>query len=146
MQLLSPAFQNNAPIPREYTCDGKDTSPPLAISGVPTAAKSLVIILDDPDAPRGDFVHWLVWNIDPKTTEIAVDSVPAGAAQGTTDFGRANYGGPCPPSGTHHYQFKLYALDIMLDLPPSSRKTDLERAMSGHIIAATHFVGTYARE
>lgn len=146
MQLTSPAFQNNAPIPREYTCDGKDTSPPLQISGVPVETKSLVLIVDDSDAPRGDFVHWLVWNIYPKTEEIAVNSVPVGAVEGTTDFGRTGYGGPCPPSGTHHYQFKLYALDTVLSLDSSARKADLERALRGHILDNAHLTGLYKRE
>ncbi len=144
MQLTSPAFPANQTIPSLYTCDGDNVNPPLEMSGVPTNTQSLTLIVDDPDAPAGDWVHWLVWNIDPQITHLAENSVPAGAIQGTTDFGNNLYGGPCPPSGTHHYQFKVYALDIKLDLPPSAAKKDLEAAMAGHILAQTQLIGTYA--
>ena len=145
MKLTSPAFTHNQNVPREFTCDGSDINPPLQISDVPAGAKSLALIVDDPDAPRGDFVHWTLWNIAPDTKEIPENSVPANAIQGATDFGRHGYGGPCPPSGTHRYQFKLYALDAMLDLPATAKKQDIERAMQGHIIEQTILVGLYQR-
>ncbi len=128
-----------------YTCDGKEKNPPFQFFDVPTEAKSLVLIVDDPDAPGGDFVHWLVWNIDPRTTEITEASVPPGAIQGTTDFGTTGYGGPCPPSGTHRYQFKLYALDTSLSLPPSTKKSALEAAMKGYVLTEARLVGLYKR-
>ena len=125
MQIISAAFKSNQPIPSKYTCDGKNISPPLEFKDVPQNASSLALIVDDPDAPGGDFVHWLVWNIPPTVLSILENFVPEGAVQGTTDFGNKKYGGPCPPSGTHHYFFKLFALDANLDLPPSSTKKDL---------------------
>jgi len=143
--LTSSAFGNNAPIPREYTADGRNVNPPLTISGVPAGAVSLALIMDDPDAPVGTWDHWIVWNIPPGTREIPADSVPAGAVQGANGWGRSNYGGPSPPSGTHRYFFKLYALDTLLDLKPGSRKQALERAMEGHIVAQTKLVGLYSR-
>jgi len=145
MKLTSPVFENNQYIPSKYTCDGEDINPPLEISEVPENARSLVLIVDDPDAPAGDWVHWTVWNISPETTNIAENSVPAGAVQGMTDFGQAGWGGPCPPSGTHHYQFKLYALDTQLDLDSSTKKSDLEKAMQGHILDQAMLVGLYQR-
>ncbi|OGG91972.1 hypothetical protein A3H03_00705 [Candidatus Kuenenbacteria bacterium RIFCSPLOWO2_12_FULL_42_13] len=141
MQLTSQDFQNNDFIPDKFTCRGEDVNPNLEISAVPAEAKSLALIVDDPDAPAGDWVHWLVWNIAPKTKTITADSVPEGASQGTADFGKPGWGGPCPPSGTHRYFFKLYALDSMLDLRASNRKKDLEAAMQGHIAAKTELVG-----
>lgn len=145
MQLTSSAFAPNQPIPSKYTCDGEDASPPFTIADVPAGAKGLVLIVDDPDAPRGDWVHWTVWNIAPDTREIIEGTIPTGAMQGMTDFGRTGWGGPCPPSGAHRYQFKLYALDVELALPPSSRKSDIERAMAGHILEQTVLVGLYQR-
>lgn len=144
MKLSSSAFGPNESIPSQYTCDGADQSPPLTISDVPEGTVSLALIVDDPDAPRGDWVHWLVWNIDPATTDIAENSAPSGV-QGTTDFNRTGWGGPCPPSGTHKYQFKLYALDATLDLDASARKAELESAMEGHILEQSMLVGTYQR-
>lgn len=146
MNIQSPAFSHNGAIPPKYTCDGDDVSPPLLISGAPKNAKSLALIADDPDAPRGTWVHWVAWNIPPETMEIAEGALPADARDGVTDFGRAGYGGPCPPSGTHRYFFKLYALDTMLNLSATATKTDLEGAMRGHILAETQLVGTYCRQ
>jgi len=146
MKLTSPAFSADSEIPSKYTCDGMDISPPLIIDGVPAGAKSLVLIVDDPDAPVGDWVHWLVWNIKPDTKEIAENSLPAGAVQGTTDFGKPGWGGPCPPFGIHHYQFKLYALDAELSLSQSTKKADLEKAVSPHTIDSTLLVGLYQRK
>lgn len=145
MQILSSAFQNNEKIPALYTCDGNGISPPFTFSDVPENAQSLAFISDDPDAPAGTWVHWLLWNIDPKTTEIAENKVPFGAVEGTTSFGNVGYGGPCPPSGTHRYFFKLYALDTRLDLPKSTDKKALEEAMKNHILAKAEIIGLYAR-
>ena len=145
MKLTSPAFQHQQRIPAKYTCDGQDISPPLQIADAPPAAQSLVLIMDDPDAPRGTWVHWTVWNMEPKTSEIAENSGPPGAAQGMTDFRRPGYGGPCPPSGTHRYFFKLYALDTKLNLPAKTDKSALEKAMEGHILARAELVGLYSR-
>ena len=108
-QITSPVFENNGFIPKKYTCDGADVNPQLLIANVPARTKSLSLIVDDPDAPAGTWVHWVVWNIDPQTLEIKEHSVPNGANQGLNDFSKHNYGGPCPPSGTHRYFFKLYS-------------------------------------
>lgn len=145
MRLISPQFANNQFIPSKYTCDGQDVNPPLLISNVPAGTKSLVLIVDDPDAPRGDWVHWLVWNIRPETAEIKENSLPGQSVAGLTDFGSNGWGGPCPPAGVHHYQFKLYALDNMLDIETSAQKNDLEKAMQGHILEQTVLVGLYER-
>jgi len=146
MKLTSPAFNDGDKIPAMYTCDAEDISPPLMITDAPADAKSLALIVDDPDAPVGDWVHWLVWNIKPETSQIAEKSVPMGATQGTTDFGKPGWGGPCPPSGVHHYQFKLYALDSILDLPASAKKADLEKAMGSHTLDSTLLVGLYQKK
>jgi Raf kinase inhibitor-like YbhB/YbcL family protein len=144
MKLTSTAFANGSPIPMEYTCDGADLSPPLEFSDMPTSARSLALIMDDPDAPMGNWVHWLVWNIPPSTAAFARGhKIPW--TQGTTSWKRPGYGGPCPPSGSHRYFFKLYALDTMLELPASALKKDLEAAMQGHIIASAELMGRYKR-
>ena len=134
MKITSSAFSHNENIPAKYTCDGDDVNPPLQFLDVPGNAKSLVLICDDPDAPMGTWVHWIVWNIDPQTTEIAENSIPIGCTEGTTSFEEQKYGGPCPPSGVHHYYFKLYALDSVLDLPTSTTAADLEQAIDGHVL------------
>jgi Raf kinase inhibitor-like YbhB/YbcL family protein len=146
MKIESPAFENNQPIPSKYTCDGEDINPPLKISDVPENSKSLVLIVDDPDAPFGTFTHWIVWNIDPKTSFVEENSVPDGAIVGVNDFGKNFYGGPCPPSGTHHYHFKLYALDTTLNLDKNSKKKDLEKAMENHILEKAEIIGIYKRK
>ena len=146
MKITSPVFGHNQKIPSKYTCDGENLSPPLEISGVPEGAKSMVLIMDDPDATHGLWVHWVLWNISPDTKEIPENSVPAGAAEGMTSFGKPGYGGPCPPSGTHHYYFKLYALDTILDLNKSSEKQELESAIEGHVLGQAELVGLYSRE
>jgi len=146
MKIESTAFKNNNLIPQKYTCDGENINPPLMISNVPGNVKSLVLIVDDPDASSGTFVHWTVWNIDPKIAEIPEGSVPAEAAEGITDFGRPGYGGPCPPSGTHRYFFKLFALDMTLDLDPSARARDIEKEMEDNILAEAQLVGLYRRQ
>lgn len=145
MTIKSPAFGHNQTIPKKYTCDGEDINPPLELNGVPPGGKSLVLIVDDPDAPAGTWVHWTVWNINPQTKTIAENSSPAGSIEGATDFGKPGYGGPCPPSGTHRYFFKIYALDTLLNLPPTAKKPDLEKAMQGHILDKAELVGTYKR-
>jgi len=146
MKISSPAFQNSQSIPAKYTCDGDNINPALYFSDVPTNTKSLALIVDDPDAPAGNFTHWLIWNINSSSTSIEENNVPEGTTQGLNDAGKHSYFGPCPPSNTHHYHFKLYALDAFLEIDASSQKTDLERAMEGHIITQTELVGLYQRK
>jgi len=145
LQLTSSAFANGGAIPAAYTCDGGDRNPPLAMANVPAGTRSLALIMDDPDAPVGLWVHWVLWNIHPRTSQVGENSVPDGATQGRNSWGRSGYGGPCPPSGTHRYFFKLYALDTILNLGTGTTKADLERAMEGHIIAKAELMGTYKR-
>jgi len=151
IQLTSTAFAEGKPIPAKYTCDGADLSPPLKWSNVPEGTKSLALISDDPDAPVGTWVHWVIYNIPPDATELA-EGLPKsevltnGAKQGMTDFKRIGYGGPCPPPGRpHRYFFKVYALDAELDLKPGATKQQLLRAMDGHILAEGQLMGTYQR-
>jgi Raf kinase inhibitor-like YbhB/YbcL family protein len=144
MKIASSAFEDNGMIPTEYTCDDSDISPPLKISEVPKEAKSLAIIMDDPDAPMGTFTHWVVWNISPQKTQFAKGE-KISFPQGKTSFGNKSYGGPCPPGGTHRYFFKLYALDDTLNLKEGSSKDDLERAMSGHVVSEASLMGKYSR-
>lgn len=153
MKIASPAFGNNQPIPKKYTCDGGNINPPLAFSDIPPKTKSLVLIVDDPDAPMGTWVHWNAWNISPQIKEIGENSSPAGAIEGITSFGRTGYGGPCPPaspqggpSGTHRYFFKLFALNIGLDLPPSTTKKDLGEKIEKHLLAQAELIGFYSRD
>ncbi len=146
LTLSSPAFKHHEHIPSKYTCDGSDVSPHLLVGSVPAGTKSLALIVDDPDAPRGTWVHWVVWNISPDTKEIKEGSVPAGAHQGMNDFRQLHYGGPCPPSGTHRYFFKLYALDSVLSPGANASKANVERAMQGHILAQAELVGMYQRK
>jgi len=146
ISIASPAFQSGAEIPAKFTCNGANVNPELKISGVPNEATSLVLIVDDPDAPRGLFTHWIVWNLDLKTTDIAENSAPAGGIQGTNDFGKRNYGGPCPPSGTHRYFFKIFALDTKLELKPSARRAELDAAMKGHVLAQGELMGRYSHK
>ncbi len=145
MTITSPAFVDNQIIPAKYSCDGQGINPPLVFGDVPANAKSLALILNDPDAPGGDFVHWLIWNIDPATQDIKENAVPVGAVQGTNSANNQSYVGPCPPSGTHHYHLKLYALDTNLQLNPSAKKSDLEKAMEGHILEKMELIGLYSR-
>ncbi|MFH1470564.1 MAG: YbhB/YbcL family Raf kinase inhibitor-like protein [Candidatus Micrarchaeota archaeon] len=144
LKISSQAFNHNGMIPAKFTCKGENISPALEISGIPNGAKSLALIVDDPDAPMGTWVHWVVWNIQP-IQKIDEGSVPPGSSQGITDFGKPGYGGPCPPSGTHRYFFKLYALDSVLNLPPTSKKSDLENAMKGHILEKAELVGLFSK-
>ncbi|HOK35417.1 MAG TPA: YbhB/YbcL family Raf kinase inhibitor-like protein [Candidatus Pacearchaeota archaeon] len=145
MQLKSPAFENNQLIPQKYTCDGENINPPLEISEVPSKAKSLVLIVEDPDAPSGNFTHWLIWNINPSIKEIKEGETPEGATEGQNDFSQNSYGGPCPPNGTHHYHFKLYALDTALELDSSTTRENVEKSMKDHILASTELIGLYQR-
>lgn len=145
MKLSSTAFAHDGSIPAKFTCDGEDVSPPLTMAEVPAGTVSLALIVDDPDAPGGDWVHWTVWNISPDSPGFSEGTVPAGTVEGQTDFGRSGWGGPCPPSGEHRYQFKIYALDTTLTLPQTAGKAEMEAAMEGHILEQTILLGRYAR-
>jgi Raf kinase inhibitor-like YbhB/YbcL family protein len=144
MKISSSAFRNGDRIPRQYSRDGEDKSPPLRITDVPPNTRSLTLIMDDPDAPRGTFTHWIVFDMDPKTVEIGEDRVPENARQGATDWGEAKYGGPKPPSGEHRYFFRLYALDTKLDLPRGSGRQQIMQAMQSHILEQAETMGRYA--
>jgi Raf kinase inhibitor-like YbhB/YbcL family protein len=146
MKIESTAFKNNKLIPPKYTCDGENVNPPLVIDDVPENTKSLVLIVDDPDAPRGIWVHWTVWNINPRIKEIQENSCPQDAVEGVTDSGRPGYSGPCPPSGTHRYFFKLFALNTTLDLDTSIEAADIEKEMEENILAKAQLVGLYRRQ
>jgi Raf kinase inhibitor-like YbhB/YbcL family protein len=145
MKITTPAFQEGGNIPSKFTCDGADANPPLRFEGVPAEAKSLALIVDDADAPGGLFTHWLVWNIDPTTTTVEENSAPANGVQGKNDFGKSGYGGPCPPSGTHRYFFKVFALDRQLDLAAGSKRAQLDAQMRGHIMAQGELMGRCSR-
>ena len=150
MKLTSPAFKNNGLMPSEHTCDGSDTSPELRIEEVPQNAKSLALIMDDPDVPKsirpsGLWIHWVAWNIPANTKTILKGNEPEGVG-GNSDFKRTGYGGPCPPSGTHRYFFKLYALDAELNLAGGAAKKELEKAMEGHVIERAELIGLYKRQ
>jgi len=142
LDICSTAFKSGAVMPAKYTCDGLNISPPLEIKNIPQAAKSLVLIMDDPDAPGGEWVHWVVWNI-PVTHHLKENDIHG--VEGLNDFKQHRYGGPCPPSGLHRYLFKIYALNDLLDLPAHTRKYELEKAMSGHIIGFGEISGLYKR-
>ena len=150
LQIKSSAFEHNGMIPKKYTCDGEDVSPELSWTGVPEGTKSFALISDDPDAPMGTWVHWVLYDLPSSTTELP-ENVPAdkvlknGAKQGITDFKRIGYGGPCPPSGVHRYFFKLYALDTKLNLETGATKEQLLKAMEGHVIGQGELVGKYSR-
>lgn len=143
LKITSDAFNAGESIPSRYTCDGADLNPALQIMGIPENAKSLAVIVDDPDAPAGTWVHWVVWNI-PVTNLILENSVPGN--EGMNDFGKRHYGGPCPPSGTHRYFFKVYALDTELQLTSTSEKHDLEKAMKPHVVAMGELMGVYKKQ
>jgi len=145
MQISSLVFINKGPIPEKYSAHGENINPPLQISDVPAEAISLTLIMDDPDAPIGTFTHWLLWNINPKISEIKENSVPAGAMVGAGTSDKPYYTGPRPPSGTHRYIFHLYALDTILDIPEQSRVEDLNAAMAGHILKQAELTGIYAK-
>ena len=142
MKLESPEFENNGFIPKKFTCQGEDINPALIVEGIPEDTKSLVLIVDDPDAPMGMWVHWVLYNV-PVVSRIDENSIPG--EQGITDFGTKGYGGPCPPSGIHRYFFKIYALDTELGLKQGPRKKDLEKAMKGHILGKAEMIGLYKK-
>ncbi len=146
--LKSSAFAHGEPIPTRYTCQGQDVSPPLSWEGAPASTQSFALIMDDPDAPAQTWVHWVLYNLPADVRALpegvtAEGALPAQAAQGRNSWGREGYGGPCPPSGTHRYFFKLYALDSFLELPHGASKAELLRAMEGHILAQAQLMGTY---
>jgi Raf kinase inhibitor-like YbhB/YbcL family protein len=146
MKISSLAFEDQQSIPPQYTCDGANINPPLSFEDIPQEAQSLALIMHDPDAPVGDFTHWLIWNINPGIEEIDEGKVPEGVIQGMTDFNTSAYGGPCPPSGTHHYFFELYALAAArLPLTETATRTELERAMDDFVVEKAMLVGTYQR-
>ncbi|HET6886918.1 MAG TPA: YbhB/YbcL family Raf kinase inhibitor-like protein [Candidatus Udaeobacter sp.] len=145
MKITSSVFQEGGNIPSKFTCDGGDSSPPLRIAEIPSGAKSLALVVDDPDAPSGLFTHWIVWNIPPQTNAIAEGNAPQGV-QGTNDFGKSGYGGPCPPSGTHRYYFKIFALDRELNLASGTKRNQLDAAMKGHVVAQGELMGRYAKQ
>jgi Raf kinase inhibitor-like YbhB/YbcL family protein len=153
MNVASTAFQNQGTIPAFYTCQGRDVSPPLSWDPVPSEAKSIAIVADDPDAPdpqapKRTWVHWVVFNLPPQTRSLpenaAAQGLPPGAKQAMNDWKKPTYGGPCPPIGRHRYFFKVYALNTMLD-PAIATKSDLEKAMQGHIVGSGQIVGTYEK-
>lgn len=145
MRLTSSAFEQNQPIPTEYTCDGANHHPPLTFSQIPAEAQSLALLVEDPDAPTKVFTHWLIYDISPSTHHMRVQEVPLECTDGVNDFGTLGYRGPCPPSGTHHYVFKLFALDTRLALPEGTIKEDVLAKMRGHVLAYSELVGTYTR-
>ncbi|MBC7119287.1 MAG: YbhB/YbcL family Raf kinase inhibitor-like protein [Methanobacteriaceae archaeon] len=151
MKIRSTAFNDGERIPKKYTCDGEDISPPLIWEDIPEGTVTLALISDDPDAPSKTWTHWLIFNIPPELNGLPesvekVGELENGIMQGFNDFGRIGYGGPCPPFGVHRYFFKLYALDTSLDLEPGTSKEELLEAMEGHIIEKTQMIGLYSRE
>lgn len=149
-RIFSPAFEEGNPIPREYTCDGSDNSPELLWDEVPANAKSFVLMVNDPDAPAGDWVHWIIYNIPAEKRGLQQNIAgekrfPDGTLQGRNSWHQVKYGGPCPPGGTHRYFFKLYALDTMLNLEPGVERQEILHHMQGHILAEAQLMGTYTR-
>jgi Raf kinase inhibitor-like YbhB/YbcL family protein len=145
MRIMSPAFSNGHRIPSLYTCDGDDVNPELRFDGVPKDAKSLALVVDDPDSPSGNWLHWSVWNIKPEVRLIEEDSVPDEAIEGETDFSEVGYGGPCPGYGEHEYRFTIFALDDFLNVPEGAPRHILEAAMQAHILASASLTGRYQR-
>ncbi|MEM0465318.1 MAG: YbhB/YbcL family Raf kinase inhibitor-like protein [Candidatus Pacearchaeota archaeon] len=143
--IIKSVFNNGDFIPRKYTCDGIDVNPEIKIINSPEKARSFVLIVDDPDAPRGDWVHWVLYNIPSSVEIIEENSIPKGALQGMNDFGKVRYNGPCPPSGKHRYFFKLYAIDTTLSFNKIPSKSDILNAIKGHIIEKAELVGVYSR-
>ncbi len=152
MQLTSSAFNQGQPIPAKYTCDAKDVSPSLQWSGVPSGAKSIVLLVNDPDAPVGDWVHWVLFDLPATATSLMEDlpkgqHLPGGGKQGLNDFKRLGYGGPCPPPGKpHRYFFRIYALDTLLELKPGTTRKEVQQAMQGHVLAQGELMGIYQRK
>jgi len=150
IKITSAAFEEGGMIPRKYTCDGENVSPPLTWTSVPEGTRSIALICDDPDAPMGTFVHWVLFNLPPDITGLpegvpTVSELDNGGKHGITDFGRVGYGGPCPPSGAHRYYFKLYALDTEVALPAGAKKKEALKAMEGHILGQGQLMGKYSR-
>ena len=150
MRLTSPVFRHDGDIPSKYTCDGDDVSPPIEWSDVPSDARTLALICDDPDAPKKDFSHWVLFNIPTTAGALpehvaAKQELPDGSRQGKNDFGKVGYGGPCPPSGTHRYRFTLYAVDTDLGVPASSSRKDVEAALKEHVLETAQLTGAYTR-
>ena len=152
IEVKSTAFQDGAMMPKLYTCDGKDISPPLSWTGVPAEAKSIALIMDDPDAPVGTWIHWVLFNIPPDTKSLVENipralSLPNGGVHGANSWGKkkVGYGGPCPPSGTHRYYFKVYALDTKLNLGSGATVDQIQKAMKGHVMAEGQLMGKYKR-
>lgn len=150
MDISSKAFLEGGMIPAKYTCDGENVSPPLEWTNVPSGTKSFALISDDPDAPAGTWVHWVIYNIPPEVTKLDEQIKPekefkTGMRQGNNDWPKIGYGGPCPPSGTHRYYFKLYAVDALLDLKPGATKFQVLQAMKGHVLAEAQLMAKYRR-
>jgi Raf kinase inhibitor-like YbhB/YbcL family protein len=146
MIITSPSFNDGEMIPEKFTCDAGDFNPELQIQNVPPDAKSLALVLHDPDAPMpGGFMHWVVWNIKPETTLIKEESTPPKSVEGKNSAGENQYTGPCPPSGTHHYEFWLYALNILINLPENTEPSDAWKEIKAHAIAEAKLVGLYGR-
>jgi Raf kinase inhibitor-like YbhB/YbcL family protein len=145
LTVSSPDFSDGGYIPPRFTCEGQNTPPTLEISGVPAGARSLALVVEDPDAPSGTFTHWTVWNIPPGSTRISAGKLPAAVRQGTNDFGTVGYSGPCPPSGTHRYYFRISALDTALRLPLEASRQEFDAAINGHILASAEVMGRYAK-
>jgi Raf kinase inhibitor-like YbhB/YbcL family protein len=148
IKVVSVAFKEGQPIPRQYTCDGINISPPLEWSGVPKTAKTIAIIADDPDAPAGTWVHWVLYNLSAENIGFVenlpmTENLKAGGFQGKNDFGKIGYGGPCPPSGSHRYFFKVYALDAELPLKAGATKAEVEKAIEGHVVSQGQLMGFY---
>jgi Raf kinase inhibitor-like YbhB/YbcL family protein len=146
MEVISSVFRSGSTIPPQYSCQGQNVNPPFNIFNLPTRTQGLVLIMHDPDAPSGDYLHWLVWDIPPSTENISVNSVPIGSVQGTNSAGQIGYTGPCPPAGqTHHYIFDFYALDTTLNLKTGAGLEDVKSAMKGHILERSSLVGTFKK-
>jgi Raf kinase inhibitor-like YbhB/YbcL family protein len=146
LRITSPAFRDNEPIPAKYSCEGEDVNPELVIENVPAGTKSLALVVEDPDAPNGLWVHWMVWNINPNIHVMVEHAEPRESVIGKNSWGHNRYGGPCPPSGTHRYQFRLWALDATLDLPGTAGREELFEAMDPHVIAEAVLTGLYAKK
>lgn len=146
MRLTSPAFSRGDPLPRHFAKEHGNKSPPLCFQDVPKPAKSIALIVNDPDAPRGTFTHWVLFNVPPETSELLENQIPAGAVSGRNDYGDVGYGGPRPPSGTHHYFFQAYALDTWLKLSPGATAKEVEQAMETHVLENAELMGTYSAD
>ena len=145
-RVSSPAFHHNDHIPAKYTCDGANVNPELLIENVPAGTKSLTLIMEDPDAPAGLWVHWAVWNINPNIGKLVEHAEPREAVIGKNSWGHNQYGGPCPPSGTHRYMFRIFALDTTIDIPGTSGREELDSAMEGHVLGEALLTGLYAKK